>query len=164
MLMLTVLRLERRVNVLLDLVCSILLVSQIFLRFFILFMTKLTIGLSIQKGQCLSILAAFLFPSAEGPKYIKGMFPFPRLPFSAHHLTPSQKLPGASVNVAFQCLGLVIALCMSYWFRRENKRRDIVEGGRPAPGTVLNVIEEFDLAPGEFSIYVSSSGRVERTG
>jgi hypothetical protein len=32
--------------------------------------------------------------------------------------------------------------------RWENKRRDKVEGGAPAKGTVLNVIEDHDLAVG----------------
>lgn len=33
-------------------------------------------------------------------------------------------------------------------YRWENKRRDRAEGGRPVPGTVLNVIEDHDLAVG----------------
>jgi hypothetical protein len=37
---------------------------------------------------------------------------------------------------------------MSVYYRWENTRRDRVEGGRPPKGTVLNVIEEHDLAPG----------------
>lgn len=37
---------------------------------------------------------------------------------------------------------------MTLYYRAENKRRDRIEGGRPVEGTVLNVIEEHDLAPG----------------
>lgn len=77
-------------------------------------------------GQCLSIAAAFLFPTAEGPRYTKG----------------------AAVNVALQSLGLCIAGGMSVWYRIENKKRDKREGGRPEKGVVLNVIQEYDLAPG----------------
>ena len=46
-------------------------------------------------GQCLSVLAAFLFPSVEGPQYTKG----------------------CKVNLAFQSFGLVLAGGMSLWYR-----------------------------------------------
>lgn len=77
-------------------------------------------------GQCLSVLASYSFPSHQGPKYTKGI----------------------ALNLAFQTLGLIICLGMTTYYRLENKRRDTVEGGRPPTGTVLNVIEEHDLAPG----------------
>lgn len=38
---------------------------------------------------------------------------------------------------------------MTSWYRYENRRRDKVEGGRPVPGTHLNTMEQYDLAPGE---------------
>jgi hypothetical protein len=37
---------------------------------------------------------------------------------------------------------------MTLYYRYENARRDRVEGGRPAAGEVLNVVEEHDLARG----------------
>jgi hypothetical protein len=75
----------------------------------------------------LSVLAAYSFPSNEGPKYIKGI----------------------SLNIAFQGLGLLLALSMTLYYRMENKRRDKVEGGLPPRGEYVNVIEEHDLAIGK---------------
>ncbi|GAA5856467.1 hypothetical protein JCM8547_008756 [Rhodosporidiobolus lusitaniae] len=78
-------------------------------------------------GQCLSILAAFLFPKPEGPRYRKG----------------------ATVNIAFQCLGLVIALSMTLYYRWENARRDRKEGGRPAKGMPIpDILTDYDRAVG----------------
>ncbi|WWC86436.1 uncharacterized protein L201_001313 [Kwoniella dendrophila CBS 6074] len=85
-----------------------------------------SLGMLNSVGQCLSLLAAFLFPSKEGPQYRKG----------------------AIVNIAFQALGLILVLAMTMYYRYENKRRDKVEGGRPPKGTPINVVEEYDLAPG----------------
>ncbi|WVF70301.1 hypothetical protein IAT40_005090 [Kwoniella sp. CBS 6097] len=85
-----------------------------------------SLGMLNSVGQCLSLLAAFLFPSKEGPQYRKG----------------------AIVNIAFQALGLILVLAMTAYYRYENRRRDKVEGGRPPKGTPLNVLEEYDLAPG----------------
>ncbi|WVQ82750.1 hypothetical protein IAT38_004882 [Cryptococcus sp. DSM 104549] len=85
-----------------------------------------SLGMLNTLGQCLSLAAAFLFPKKEGPQYRKG----------------------ASINLAFQALGLVIVLCMSAWYRYENRRRDKVEGGTPPKGTPVNVREFHDLAPG----------------
>lgn len=67
------------------------------------------------------------FPSAEGPQYIKG----------------------ASINIAFNALGLIIAVIMTIYFRWENRRRDKKEGGRPIRGTYLDVGNKYDLAPGK---------------
>ncbi|GFZ45527.1 hypothetical protein JCM24511_03253 [Saitozyma sp. JCM 24511] len=77
-------------------------------------------------GQCLSLAAAFLFPSAEGPQFTKG----------------------CSVNIAFQALGFCIVIGMTLWYRWENRRRDKVEGGRPPVGSALEVLDKYDLAPG----------------
>lgn len=79
-------------------------------------------------GQCLSLAAAFLFPSNEGPQYTKGSI----------------------INIVFQALGLFIAIGMSLYFRWENKRRDKREGnaGMGAGGAVA-IHEYFDKAPGE---------------
>lgn len=80
-------------------------------------------------GQCLSILASFIFPSNEGPRWIKGF----------------------STNLAFNVMGLVMALGMTVYYRIENKRRDQLEGpgGGLAPGEAINVVEEHDLARGK---------------
>lgn len=77
-------------------------------------------------GQCLSVLASYSFPTSQGPKFTKGI----------------------TLNIAFQAFGFALALAMSAYFRWENKRRDRIEGPR-AEGERLNVIEEFDLAPGK---------------
>ena len=84
------------------------------------------LGMLNTLGQCMSLAAAFLFPSKEKPQFKKG----------------------CTVNIAFACLGLCIMLGMTTFYRLENKRRDKVEGGRPPKGAHLNTIEEFDLAPG----------------
>lgn len=80
-------------------------------------------------GQCLSLAAAFLFPSNEGPQYVKG----------------------AAINIAFQALGLLIAFAMTMYFRIENKRRNKREGnaGMGAGGPV-DVHDQYDLAPGKW--------------
>jgi len=70
-----------------------------------------SLGMLNSVGQCLSILASFLFPKSKGPRYIKG----------------------ASLNIAFQSLGLLIALGMTLYYRAENRRRDRVEG-KPLKG------------------------------
>ncbi|WVO16886.1 hypothetical protein L204_104572 [Cryptococcus depauperatus] len=85
-----------------------------------------SLGMLNTLGQCLSLAAAFLFPKKEGPQYRKG----------------------ASVNLAFQALGLIIALAMTSYYRWENRRRDKVEGGSPPKGTPINVLEDHDLAIG----------------
>jgi hypothetical protein len=85
-----------------------------------------SLGMLNTVGQCLSVAAAFLFPSHEGPQFRKGCI----------------------VNLTFQSLGIVIAAAMTTWYRWENRRRDKVEGGRPPKGTPLEVIEKHDLAPG----------------
>ena len=69
-------------------------------------------------------VANLSFPSPEGPQFTKG----------------------CTVNVAFACLGLVIASSMTIYYRLENKRRDRVEGTtRPA---AMETHTKFDLAPG----------------
>ncbi|GAA5892237.1 hypothetical protein JCM8208_001489 [Rhodotorula glutinis] len=86
-----------------------------------------SLGMLNSVGQCLSILASFLFPKAKGPRYIKG----------------------ASLNIAFQALGLLIALGMTLYYRAENKRRDRVEGGRLPKGMKPeNMTVDYDHAIG----------------
>jgi MFS family permease len=83
------------------------------------------LGMLNTVGQCLSVAAAFLFPKSEGPQYRKG----------------------SSINVAFQCLGLAIALGLSAWLRIENRRRDRSE--RPLEAHEEPATEDkYDLAPG----------------
>jgi MFS family permease len=78
-------------------------------------------------GQCGSIIGSFIFPSSEGPQYV----------------------PGVSVNIAFQCFGALVAVLMSLYYRRENARRDRVEGGRPESSGNLDVQADFDRAKGK---------------
>lgn len=70
-----------------------------------------------------------MFPSVEGPQYVKGV----------------------GVNIAFQCLGALLAICMSIHLRRENKRRDKREGKYDLNASGLQVQTHYDLAKGESS-------------
>jgi len=83
------------------------------------------LGLLNSLGQCLSIAATFLFPTAEGPRWIKGF----------------------SVNLALNLLAIVIALAMSAFYRWENRRRDQKEG-KPIPGQALDTDKDYDYAIG----------------
>ncbi|KAF8172951.1 major facilitator superfamily domain-containing protein [Mycena galopus ATCC 62051] len=85
-----------------------------------------SLGMLNAIGQCLSVLAAFLFPTPEGPKFIKG----------------------CATNLAFSILGLLLTACMTIYYRVENRRRDAQEGGPPPADAVINVMEEYDLAKG----------------
>ncbi|OWZ39201.1 high-affinity nicotinic acid transporter [Cryptococcus neoformans C23] len=85
-----------------------------------------SLGMLNTLGQCLSLAAAFLFPSAEGPQYTKG----------------------ASINLAFQGLGLILTLFMTSYYRWENRRRDMREGGKPAVGAHIDVKQGYDKAVG----------------
>jgi hypothetical protein len=84
------------------------------------------LGMLNSLGQCLSILAAFIFPTSEGPTWRKGF----------------------GVNLAFNLLAIVIALALTVYFRMENKRRDKREGGKPHVGTPQN-FQAYDLSPGK---------------
>ncbi|GAA5823381.1 hypothetical protein JCM10212_005675 [Sporobolomyces blumeae] len=86
-----------------------------------------SLGMLNSVGQCLSILASFLFPSKEGPRFVKG----------------------ASLNIAFQALGLLITLGMTTYYRMENRRRDKRDGGRPLKGLPIEGLHtEYDHAAG----------------
>ncbi|KAG0145001.1 hypothetical protein CROQUDRAFT_723661 [Cronartium quercuum f. sp. fusiforme G11] len=74
-----------------------------------------SLGMLNTVGQCLSILAAFIFPESERPKWKKGF----------------------GVNLAFNLLGITIALGMSIYFRLENQRRDRIESGVKNKCTLL---------------------------
>lgn len=43
---------------------------------------------------------------------------------------------------------------MTTYYRLENRRRDKVEGGRPQPGTQLETVKQFDLAPGKITSHL----------
>lgn len=89
--------------------------------------SQVSLGMLNSVGQCLSILAAFLFPANEGPRYVKG----------------------ALTNLAFQCLGLVLALSMTTYYRTANARKDAAEGGRPPKGMrIENINTDYDRAVG----------------
>jgi MFS family permease len=92
------------------------------------------LGLLNSLGQCLSILAAFIFPTEEGPTWRKGF----------------------GVNLAFNLLAIVIALCLTVYFRMENKRRDKREGGKPPVGTPQN-FQAYDLSPGKRRLFLLAS-------
>ncbi|POY71015.1 hypothetical protein BMF94_5940 [Rhodotorula taiwanensis] len=86
-----------------------------------------SLGMLNTVGQCLSILASFMFPAAEGPRFVKGTL----------------------LNVAFQAFGLVLAACMTTYYRLENRKRDEREGGRPPKGMrIENISTEYDRAVG----------------
>lgn len=76
-------------------------------------------------GQCLSVLAAYIFPSSESPRYYRG----------------------TTINTTFSFAAACACLATSAWLRRENARRDEREG-RPVPGKPLNVMRDFDRAQG----------------
>ena len=44
---------------------------------------------------------------------------------------------------------ILVALAMSWYYRRENRHRDIHVGGRPTDRSGINVRHEFDGAMGE---------------
>ncbi|KAJ7225131.1 major facilitator superfamily domain-containing protein [Mycena haematopus] len=85
-----------------------------------------SLGMLNAVGQCLSVLAAFLFPTPEGPRFVKG----------------------CATNLAFSVLGLLLTVCMTIYYRVENRRRDAREGGKPPTDMPINVMEEYDLAKG----------------
>ncbi|KIJ22400.1 hypothetical protein M422DRAFT_197193, partial [Sphaerobolus stellatus SS14] len=75
-------------------------------------------------GQCGSILGSHLFPSIEGPRYIKGF----------------------GVSCALQFLAVVCAVILTIYFRYENKRRDRIYG-RVDPNERVDTRELADQAP-----------------
>jgi hypothetical protein len=85
-----------------------------------------SLGMLNSIGQCLSILASYLFPTSQAPQYNEGCI----------------------INIAFQAFGMVLALGMTLYYRWENKRRDRLEGGRPEAHAHLDVVSKYDLAPG----------------
>ncbi|KDE03411.1 hypothetical protein MVLG_06077 [Microbotryum lychnidis-dioicae p1A1 Lamole] len=85
----------------------------------------LSLGMLNAIGQCLSVLAAFSFPTIQGPQYRKGII----------------------INLAFEALGFIMAIVLSFYFRAVNSRRDRSEG-EPQMGVTLNTHEDYDHAEG----------------
>jgi MFS family permease len=77
-------------------------------------------------GQCFAILASFIFPADENPLWRKGF----------------------GLNLAFNALAAIIAVALYLNLRRENSRRDKIEGGRPSDMADVDVYTYNDLAPG----------------
>ncbi|PCH35272.1 MFS general substrate transporter [Wolfiporia cocos MD-104 SS10] len=75
-------------------------------------------------GQCGSVLGSKLFPSTEGPRYIKGF----------------------SVSCALLFLASLVAIILTVSYRLENRRRDRLYG-KPGPDTVVDTSELADQAP-----------------
>ncbi|KAL1409732.1 hypothetical protein Q8F55_003729 [Vanrija albida] len=63
------------------------------------------LGFMNSVGQCFSILAAFIFPSAEGPHWYKGF----------------------GLNLAFNVVSAATAAYLSFYYARENAKRDVAE-------------------------------------
>ncbi|KAL1405939.1 hypothetical protein Q8F55_007621 [Vanrija albida] len=72
-------------------------------------------GLMNGIGQCFAILASFIFPTKEGPQWYKGF----------------------GINLGFCVLSMVTALYLSWYYRRENARRDKA-GDVATPVSALN--------------------------
>lgn len=75
-------------------------------------------------GQCGSVLGSHLFPTIEGPKYIKGF----------------------AVTCALSLLCCVCALILSFSYRLDNRKRDRLYG-KPTADTKVDTYEYADKAP-----------------
>ena len=91
-------------------------------------MRAVQLGILNALGQTFSILAAFSFPAEEGPRWYRGF----------------------GLNIAFNVLAAVLALGLSLWLKRENKRRDRVEGEylNKEDTDDVDVVHKHDLASG----------------
>jgi MFS family permease len=77
-------------------------------------------------GHCFSILATFIFPSADKPFWRKGV----------------------GLNLAFNALAALVAVNLHLILRRENARRDKDECRHPSDTTQVDIDKYSDLAPG----------------
>ncbi|EJF55809.1 MFS general substrate transporter [Dichomitus squalens LYAD-421 SS1] len=75
-------------------------------------------------GQCGSVLGSHLFPSTEGPRYIKGF----------------------AVTCALEFLAAIVAIVLTVNYRLENKRRDR-EHGKPILNATVDTSDLADQAP-----------------
>ncbi|TDL18778.1 MFS general substrate transporter [Rickenella mellea] len=75
-------------------------------------------------GQCGSILGSHIYPSTEGPKYIKGF----------------------AISCALELLACLMGLVLSISYRMDNNRRDRLYG-KPSPQEKVDTSEFADKAP-----------------
>src|SRR5882762_2783081 len=85
-----------------------------------------SLGMLNTLGQYSSIVSPFIFPTSDKPTWHTGF----------------------GLNLAFSILAIILSAGMTAYYRMENKRRDRIEGGPPAEGVVIDVINQHDLAPG----------------
>jgi len=76
-------------------------------------------------GQCGSILGSHLFPTTQGPRYIRGF----------------------GVSCALMFLGAVLSIVLSISYRMDNSRRNKLYG-IPEPNAKVDTHELADKAPG----------------
>ncbi|TBU37497.1 MFS general substrate transporter [Dichomitus squalens] len=90
--------------------------------------TKRATGLPLYMaiGHCGSIMGSHLFPSSEGPLYLKGN--------------------AVCCGLMFFCSIVAISISVSTYYIRENRRRD-EKYGKPTPGAPVDVSELADEAP-----------------
>lgn len=84
-----------------------------------------SLGMLNSIGQCFSILAAFIFPSADGPRYLKGF----------------------GINLAFNALSACVAITLNMILHRENARRDRQREDNDLNTVSLDNVTSTDLAP-----------------
>ncbi|TFK49127.1 MFS general substrate transporter [Heliocybe sulcata] len=75
-------------------------------------------------GQCGSVLGSHIYPTTEGPRYIKGF----------------------AITCALEWLSAVICIALHISYKMENRRRDRVYG-KPTPDTKIDTTELADKAP-----------------
>jgi len=75
-------------------------------------------------GQCGSVLGSHIFPTPEGPRYIKGF----------------------AISCALEFLAVVCSIILTISYRMENARRDRLYG-KPEPGAKVDTRELADKAP-----------------
>jgi len=75
-------------------------------------------------GQCGSVLGSQIYPSKEGPRYIKGF----------------------AVSCGLEFLAAICCVILSVSYRLDNRRRDRLYG-RPVEGTKVDTSRDADKAP-----------------
>lgn len=74
-------------------------------------------------GQCFSVLASFLYPSSSAPQYYLGL----------------------GLCLGFNLSSITLTFLLSRYYRRENARRDVLEGGRSGDTSDFETLH--DLSP-----------------
>jgi hypothetical protein len=87
-----------------------------------------SLGMLNNLGQYTSIMLPFIFPTKEEPKWHKGF----------------------GLNLTFMLLTIILSSAMSAYYHMESRCHDQIEGGPPAKGVVIGVINQHDLARNEF--------------